>query len=406
MHRHLVATVAALACTALASAADVAGGDGATGMTVADGWLDESRIVASMGTAALGNCFLTSIRISGVEVCTTPIGLPLICIRMRNNYPSNLVEATGRRRHFALQTVSSAAFLKTFAATQTADPTNKKLGKDASDVGGGSGSGRVQARTLALPILVGFLGQLVQGATLQTLCKPIFQAPNLGYYYFADGDETPGQSMWRSIISPYYLNSATSGMSFYAKALETSGLCTIDSNFLVCLGGFGTKYPTSGDIGASSPSLRLITGAWRAQEIGAAPAGTFGPYDVALGPEVHAMLHLPTAMVGMTQSFIPQLPSYQPGSYIQWLYPGIGKPPVGKPDMWCTVLGVGVASSPAIMAQTVSETVTSTWMDEDTLAFGYWTRFTCCNWCTASNESPARHMIPEAGFDPVFTRIP
>lgn len=382
-------------------AADAASGDGATGITMAAGWLDEARILAAMGKGALGNCFLTSIRIGGFDTCSTPLGIPMFCVRMRNNVPSNLMEATGRRQHYALQTVMSAAFIKTWSKTQSAQPTNKKIGQDSSSVGGASSSGRVQARTLGTPFLMETAKQLATWVTGGTLCFPT--SVQGGYIYFADGDETPGGSIWRSIISPYYLNGMTSGISFYAKGMEVSGLCSLDTNFMVCYGGFGTKYPTSGDIAAGSPALRLITGMWRAQEIHSAPAGTYGPYDTSLGSPIHAMMHLPTSMVGGSLSL---LPPYSPGSYMQWLYPGVGAAPVGHPDMWCTPLGIGPGTSPMAMNQMLSETVNKTWMEEDTLAFAYWSRWTCCNWCRFSADEAVRHMIPEMGFLPVLTRIP
>jgi len=99
-------------------------------------------------------------------------------------------------------------------------------------------------------------------------------------------------------------------------------------------------------------------------------------------------------------------PPYSPGSYMQWLYPGLGAAPIGHSESHCYVLGVGPGTSPQVATQMLSETLNDTWIEEDTLSFAYWTRWTCCNWCSASVESAAMHMIPERGMRPVLTRIP
>lgn len=395
----LVALILGCLGRPLPGEATVAQGEGASGFTMAAGFLDDTALSSAMGEAALGNCFLTSIRFGGLEYCQFGY-FPSICVRMRNNWMGNLLEASGKRQHFAVQTILSAAFLSVLASSEPAAPTNKKIGYDTSAYG--SASGRVMARTLGPPLIYEVVAQLVSAASMNVICKP--DDLRFGYIYFAEGDETSvGTSMWRSIISPYYLNRMTSGLSLFAKATETAGLCGLDVNYMICLGGFGTKYPTSGDIGAGSPALRLITGMWRAQEITAAPAGTYGPYSMSLGPAIHSQLHLPQAMVGGITS---QIPPYSPASYMQWLYPGTGAAPVGHPDTFCYVLGVGPGTSPQVMNQMLSETLNDTWIEEDTLAFAYWTRWTCCNWCRGSNDSAAKKMIPERGYDPVLTRKP
>ena len=382
-----------------AAEATGATGGGATGITFAAGFQDEGQLTQSIIEAATTNCFLTTIRFNGIETCWRGI-FPQICVRMRNNWLSNLLEASGKRQHFAVMTTTASAFLSEWGSKEFAAPTNKKIGHD--DSSNQSASGRVMARTLGPPLVYEALGVIIQGATFYTLCKP--EDLKFGYIYFAEGDETAvGTSMWRSIISPYYLNRMTSGVSLFAKATETAGLCGLDLNYMLCIGGFGTKYPTSGDIGAGSPALRLITGMWRAQEITAAPAGVYGPYDVALGLAVHAQLHLPTSIVGGVTA---RLPPYSPGSYMQWLYPGIGASAVGHSDVFCSILGVGPGSSPIAMNQMLSETINDTWIEEDTLAFAYWTRWTCCQWCRGTADEAARHMIPEKGFSPVLSRRP
>jgi hypothetical protein len=395
----LVLIIGFLLAPGRASALDMATGKGASGFTMAAGGLEELGILTALGSGALGNCFVGSIRWGGMETCTSS-GWPRVCVRFRNNYLQNLLEASGKRHHFALQTVMSAAFLEAIADSQSAAPSAKKLGVDMGMFT--SGSGRVQGRTLAPPLLYEALGTLVQGASLNSLCRPTDL--RFGYIYFAEGDETgAGQTLWRSIISPYYLNRMTSGISLFAKAVETVGMCGLDVNFMLCIGGYGTKYPTSGDIAASSPALRLITGAWRAQEIHAAPAGTYGPYDTSLGPVIHSQMHLPLSMAGGVTAV---LPPYSPGSYTQWLYPGMGSLPVGNPDTFCQVLGVGAGTSPQAMNQMLSEAINKTWIEEDTLAFAYWTRWTCCNWCQGADDAAVKHMIPEQGYSPVLTRKP
>jgi hypothetical protein len=388
-----------MAVVAVLPAATVASGKGATGITVADGWLDEGRILQRMGQAALGNCFLTSIRVDGIEFCQFGMW-PSLCVRMRNNTPSNLLEASGKRQHVAVMTVASEAFLEGWGADQRAQPTNKKIGQDSSSWD--SSSGRAQGRTLATPLLAESVMALVQGGFAGTLCNQ--PSLTVGYHYFAEADEgSHGQTMWRDVISSYYLNRITAGMSLFSKMLETSGLCGLDTNYLLCLGGWGTKYPTSGTVEVGSPPLRLITAMWRAQEIHAQPAGTFGPYETSLGAAIHGQLHLPQAMAGGITSNVP---GYSPGSYTQFLYPGPGAPPVGHPDSYCQILGIGAGTSPAIANQMTSEVINDTWTEEDTMALVYWSRWTCCTWCTGSNDHAAKHMIPEQGYSSVLTRKP
>lgn len=387
---------------AAAFAVDGATGDGATGLTYALGNLEESDISSAMMSAASENCFLETIRMDGVENCTTYIGIPMVCVRMRNNMAANLLEATGRRQHYSIQTMMSEVWLNAWANSQLAQPTNKKIGQDTSDVGGGSASGRVQGRTLGIPLITEGIMSLASGISFGTLCKPGTAVG--GYFYFADGDETAAGSTWRSIISPYYLNGMTSGLSFMAKALETSSLCSLDLNFMLCYGGFGTKYPTAGDIGAGSPALRLITGAWRAQEIHSAPTLTYGPYDTSLGSSIHSQMHLSSSMVGSNST---NLPPYSPASYMQWLYPGsVGGSPQGDEDESCYVLGVGPGTAPIVATQSLSELINKTFSEEDTIAFAYWARWTCCNWCAASYDAAAKHALPEQGYYPVLTRDP
>jgi len=377
----------------------VAGGKGATGITAADGFLDEAQILMIMGEAALNNCFLTSIRIEGVEYCQFGMW-PQLCIRMRNNTPANLLEATGKRQHISVMTIASEAFLHAWGAEQMAMPTNKKLGQDSSE--SNSASGRAQGRTLATPLLAEAVFNLAQGVMLETLCKPPQVAA--GYHYFAEADEGPhGQTMWRGIISQYYLNKITSGISLFAKLVETTGLCGLDFNYMLCIGGYGTKYPTGGTIEGGSPALRLITAMWRAQEIHAQPLGSFGPYQTSLGMAIHGQLHLPQSMAGGLASNVP---GYSPGSYTQWLYPGLGAAPVGHPDPYCQILGTGVGTSPQAQTQMLSETINDTWTEEDTLSIVYWARWTCCTWCVGSDDAFVKKQIPELGYDPVLTRHP
>lgn len=381
------------------TAATVAGGKGATGITVADGWLDEGDILQRMGKGALGNCFLTSIRVGGIEFCQYGMW-PALCVRMRNNTPSNLLEASGKRQHVGVMTVAAEVFLEGWGSEQRAQPSNKKLGQDST--GTESSSGRAQGRTLATPLLAESVMATVDATFAGTLCKP--NQLTVGYHYFAEADEGPhGQTMWRGIISSYYLNKITSGMSIFAKMLETSGLCGLDTNYLLCLGGWGTKYPTSGSVEVGSPALRLITAMWRAQEIHAQPAGTFGPYETSLGMVIHGQLHLPQSMAGGLTSNVP---GYSPGSYTQWLYPGTGAPPVGHGDSYCQILGLGVGTSPQVANQMTSEIINDTWIEEDTLSLVYWARWTCCTWCSGSNDAGVKHMIPEQGYSPVLTRKP
>ena len=395
----LLLALALLALSPRSASATVASGDGATGITMTNPAVVDPQLSVLLAKAALSNCFFLSWRVGGIEFCTTELGFPKPCFRMRNNTLTSILEASGKRSHFSVMSTAALIFIETWSKAESALPSTKKLGQDSSDFV--SGSGRVNARSMAPPLANEVLMALLSKATLDVLCNPQF--PRIGYLYFAEGDELSVGSMWRAIISPYYLNKATSGVSFYAKALEVSGMCSTDANFMLCLGGYGTKYPTSGDIGASSPALRLVTGMWRAQEIHAAPLMTYGPYDVSLGFGIHAPLHMPQSLVGGATSLSPP---YSPGSYMQWLFPGLGAAPVGHPETACYVLGVGPGTSPQVAAQMISETLNDTWSEEDTLSMAYWTRWTCCNWCADSPESAARHQVPEQGYRPVLTRRP
>lgn len=397
--RCALALVALLAIGRTECHAVVAVGEGATGITTTIPGIIDPALSMILAEGAMTNCFLLSIRVGGIELCSTPLGFPLPCVRMYNNTLANLLEASGKRSHFSIFTITTLMFIEAWAEAEAALPTMKKIGQDMSDYV--SASGRVNARTIAPPLANEYFMSLLDNSTMKVLCNP--QTPKLGYLYFAEGDELSIGSMWRSIISPYYLNAATSGISFYAKAMEVTGMCSTDVNFLLCMGGFGTKYPTAGDVSAGSPALRLVTGMWRAQEIHAAPVATYGPYDMSLGFEMHATMHMPQSLIAGSAAL---LPPYSPGSYMQWMYPGLGGAPVGHSEATCFVLGIGPGTSPQVAAQMLSEMLNDTWIEEDTLSFAYWARWTCCNWCVGSPEAAAQHLVPERGYSPVLTRIP
>jgi hypothetical protein len=90
-------------------------------------------------------------------------------------------------------------------------------------------------------------------------------------------------------------------------------------------------------------------------------------------------------------------------SYVQWLYPGTAL----HPDLACYPLGTTLAGSvPQLAAMMTSETTTHIPMEEQSLAFFYWPRFICCNYCSASNESAAKLLVPEQSFLPALSRVP
>lgn len=385
-----------------ASCAQLAAVDGSAsgyGITFANGFLDESRVSTVALEGALQNCFLQTIRVEGVDTCII-LEFPSMCMRVRNNIPGNLLEASSKRNHYSIFTAGTKIYLG--SAAPLSAPTNKKVGIDDGH-GTSGGSSRGMSRTISNPISVEAVFALAQGISLGILCKP--SMPFLGsYIFYAEGDETDwGASLWRSIVSPYYTNFSTSGLSLLATSVETVGACPLDLNYVICFGGWGAKYPTSGTMPAKSPALTAMTTLWRAQEIHAAAAGTYGFYDTSLGFAIHSQFHDPRAMImGSNANLAP----YSPGSYVQWLYPGIPGSAVGQPQDNCGILGVAPGTNPQVATQILGETINKTWIEDNTIAFYYWPRFVCCTWCKASNDSGARHMMPEQSFTETLTRKP
>lgn len=391
--------VASYAPQVVATDAGVGAGGG-YGITVVPNALDEGSLSTVLLEAATSDCFLTSISVGGVEMCTMGY-FPIPCVRVRNNVLGNLLEASSTRNHYAISTIGVRAFWSNFAPRSA--PTNKKVGIDQSH-GTSGGSSRGMSRTISRPIAMTLIDALVTGVTFGQLCRPSGFPEGGLYVFYAEADEKEwGGSLWRSIISPYYLNAATSGVSLLATSIETIGACPLDVNFMFCFGGWGTKYPTSGTFPAKSPALSAMTAMWRAQEIHSAPVGTFGPYDTSFGIAIHGLLHDPRAVMGGMGSV---LAPYSPASYIQWLHPGIPSSPVGAPRAFCGVLGLAPGTIPQAGTQLLSEAINKTWIEDNTLAFAYWPRFTCCNNCSGANDSAVRHLVPEQSYLPTLTRRP
>lgn len=394
-----------LISVAQVSAMDVgAGSDHGYGVTYVNGAednLSESALSQKFLQAASGKCFLETIKIGDIRTCSLDfIPYEWACITMRNNILGNMLESASHKNHYAIQTAAAKMYIN-YMQPKSA-PTNKKLGQDLIS-GESGGSSRGMARTISRPIVMTAILSLASGVSYDTLCLP--NMPEGGSYIFiAEGDEKDsGDTVWRAIISPYYTNMMTSGLSLYATALETSGFCFLDLDYILCFGGWGAKYPTSGSFPAKSPALSAITAMWRAQEVHAAAAMTYGPYDTSLGFGVHQQLHdtMATAMGGGAQ-----LAPWSPMSWMQWLHPGIPAGTSAEPQTTCDVLGEGPGTSFQLATQILGETVNKTWIEDNAIAFAYWPRFVCCKWCydMGAEDSAAEHMIPEKGYDPVLTR--
>lgn len=390
--------LALVVATSPLAAVDVAQGKGATGITTADGYLDELGLIQAMGRAILSNCYLETIRLDGIDFCTSS-GWPRFCFRIRNNKPVTILEATGKRQHVSVITIATEAFLELWTADQKAMPSSKKLGQDIT--GGGTGSSRAMARTLGVPLTLEALMAAASTVSLGNLCQP--ESFSLAYYYFGEGDETRSTKVWLSIISGYYLNRMTAPLSWGAVMVEGSGLCRLDTNWTLCFGGYGKKYPTRGDITASSPALATTVMMWRGNEITAGTPAQTGPYSTSLGPIVHGQLHLPASIAASAGSYTWP---YSPGSYVQWLYPGTGSLPVGVPDTSCYLLGTGSGTDFQEATQMMNEFFNKTWMEEMSLAYAYWVRTTCCNYCRGSDQEAAKNMTPEQSFAPRLSRRP
>jgi len=399
--RLLLALGAGMMVISLHAAEAGVGSGGGFGITLVPNALDETSLSTILLEAAGSNCFLESITVGGVDTCSIWIIPSVPCVRVRNNVLGNLLEASSTRNHYAISTIGARAFWSNFAPKSA--PTNKKVGIDQSH-GTSGGSSRGMSRTISRPIAMTLINALSQVVSAGQLCSPLGLPEGGLYVYYAEADEKEwGGSLWRSIISPYYLNAATSGVSILATTIETAGLCPADINYFFCYGGWGTKYPTSGTFSAKSPALSAMTAMWRAQEIHAAPIGTFGAYDTSFGLAIHGLLHDPRAVMGGGAGM---LAPYSPGSYIQWLHPGVPSSPLGVPQVYCGVLGISPGTIPQAGTQMLSEALNKTWIEDNTLAFAYWPRFTCCNNCSVSNETAARHLIPEKSFLPTLTRRP
>jgi hypothetical protein len=378
------------------------GNNGGYGITYVNGSLDELSLSGVLLSAASSNCFLTSIRVGGAEVCELAyFPWTLTCIRMRNNVLGNLMESSSTKNHYAVKTVGTKAFLQAFAPSTA--PSNKKAGQDLSGSGKGGGSSAGFARTISRPVSMTTINGIARFISLSTLCSPTMPEGGL-YMYYGEGDETDwGGSMWRAIISPYYTNMSTAGISLWASAVETAGFCGSDLDYVICFGGWGSKYPTSGTFSAKSPALSAVTAMWRAQEIHAAVSLTYGPYDTSLGFSVHSPLHTPQATVmGGGANLAP----YSPASYMQWLHPGTPSSPSSNPNESCEILGEGSGTSPQVATQILSEMINKTYLEDNTLAFAYWPRFTCCMWCTRAVDSAIKHNVAEQSYDPTLTRKP
>ncbi len=380
------------------------GSGGGYGITTVLGALDDVSLNETILSAATSNCFLTSIKIGGMDVCD--IKAPpyvAICVIMRNNMLGNLMESSSTRNHYAIQTIATKLYWEAFAPSSA--PLNKKSGIDDNS-GESGGSSRGMARTIARPMTSSMILAYASALSIDTLCQPNGMAEGGGYVFYGEGDEKDwGASLWRSIISPYYTNQMTSGISLLATSVETAGACALDLNYVICFGGWGAKYPTSGTFPAKSPALSAITAMWRAQEIHSAPAEYYGFYDTSLGFISHAPFHDSKATQGSAAAM--QAP-YSPGSYIQWLHPGIPASPVGEPRQSCQVLGVGSGTSPQVATQIISEFINKTYIEDNTIAFAYWPRFVCCNYCAqgGSSETPVRHVTAEKSFTVTLTRKP
>lgn len=369
----------------------VAGGSAPTGVSVTMRHLDESGLMSAVAEAASSNCFADTIRIGGMETCQFAYW-QLVCTRMRNNYPSNVLESSYKFQHISVTTTAGMAQLKSVAAPAT--PTKKAMGRDGDD---SSGSYTAMARTLAMPLATETIFSIAQGVTFGNLCRP--NVTGLGYIYLSDADEDArGRSNWRATISPYYLHGITAPITGLAKALELTGLCGLDFTHFLCYGGYGTVWPISGQNPAASPMMNLLITAWRAQEIHAPAWPEHGIWGTSLGPMVW-QLHSPRAFAyGVTA----QIPKYSPGGYVQWLYPGSSG--TGTADKSCYPIGFQAGSLQPFATQMLSETFNRIPLQDMVLSFVYWSRWTCCNYCQLSNETAGRQMQADKSFRPTLTR--
>ena len=369
------------------------------GRSVTTPVIDELTLLRVLGEAALTSCFLTSIRIDGLETCTISTGgvpIPMICLRVRNNYPSNILEASYKYQHFSVMTVAGQAMLDAMSLP-TATPASKTLGRDGDS---SSGSYTAMGRTLAMPLMADAVMALATAVSAGTLCHPPI-LPGAGYLFLSEGDESSaGRSQWRATISPYWLHGVTGPITGLAKSIELVGACGLDFTYFLCYGGYGTVFPGSGQNPAASPAMNLLITAWRAQEIHAPLFPMHGPYGNSLGPLVW-QLHHPLSYAFGTGTAIPK---YSPGSYVQWLYPGTTG--VGVPDGYCYPLGMGAGGVPPIATQMLSESLNRIPLGDQVLSFAYWSRWTCCNYCMSSDQAPDRQLIPERSFRPSLTRRP
>jgi hypothetical protein len=351
----------------------------------------QAEVYGLLGLGALSNCALLSTRFS-VDGCThilpTPLGavpIPTPCIRLIHNRPLGMVNASfakWRQGTIATPIEGDWKYQLLYAAHVASVPTG--FAGWVTDGMSGSASTLTYGQSSNNGVLVALIDQMINIFTVFSACYPLHTFANTAYpgqYLFVSeadvyGDTPVSQQVgtWAGTYNNYMFFPHTSMLGTVSPMMERTGMCAADVANFFCYGSFGTVYPSWGRSNTDSMPQALAVAARSSTNIALAPTLIYGPMHNAIGGFYLLPLHSYTA-------WYPAVPQFWPAttgrSYTQQIYPFPS--PFCVPD---TRSGIAFGEVSQVASKTTMEVGTKVFLDESTLTFYLWPRYTCCNMCS------------------------
>lgn len=384
-------------------AVDVGGGQSpGAKATLAPDYMSESEMLQQIAESATENCFLETIEFD-VDTCTytTPVGsVEMVCVRMTHNVPMAWIEGTDRQGLMSLHTQDCEDQMKDNLNSGMA-PIERTQVQRLGDLISASVSS--QGHCINMTLIAGIVKQLVTGISLGNLCTPTFEVTHIpfGYAFASEGDHMNSTEFgnWRGVISYYWTTPWLTPFTAVARAIETPGLCPVDYYGIFCHGGgWGTAYPATGTNPAESRTLGFLDAMWDSLHPTYAPFFTYGPLHLRLGSILTTPAHDQRSyQYGMTAMYA-QLAR---NGYTQPLYPFTSDECIDRSDMSNDFDMDNTGTIPSLGVKAVAENNNLGSIDENRITSAMlWPRFTCCNYCSGSNQTAANHMSVGDGFLP------